>query len=320
MANEPVLRIGNYCINLMGKVGNGGFGTVYKATNVNQPGTTFAAKEIRSNGDKDKVAAIVREYENFKHVPQDNFNILQIHDTVLRHDEGDAWIFSEYCRHGDLNNYFSEYFDEVKSVGARVQVMLQIANGLNYLHFNQIVHRDVKPANILMQMKQNGLAVVRLADFGLSKRLNQDRSTMNTDAGSEKFKAPEFWMKKDGIIEYRSSVDIFATGLTYLAMLQAGENENENPALSPEIEGSFDEEVESKASIGYIMHVRRVKKQPALQLVLLSREDDQITRRVKKLILQMVCFDHKERIGAHQLLQGLLEISSVAYKEVNCYL
>ncbi len=298
------VQVGDYSVNILQEIGQGSYGTVHKASNKNYPGVSFAAKQIKGDARKNNTAAI-REAINIKRVPQDNFDILQVFDVLEQttdedgeHKEGatnqeteenkiksiTTWIFSELCARGDLNQYFEEHFEDVKTPASQAQLMHQISNGLNYLHQNDIVHRDVKPGNILIQMKHEGVPIVRLADFGLSKCLDPDQSTMSTDTGTQMFKAPEFWGA--GKIEYRRSIDIFAAGLSFLAMLQATD---ENRRLSPKAEGTLDEDLESKQHIGFIMQLRKRGGQPALQLVLHYVGKDRVTKMSKGLVQEIFC-------------------------------
>ena len=57
-------------------------------------------------------------------------------------------------------------------------IIMQILKAVNFLHDNNIVHRDIKPHNILL----NRLLQVKLADMGLSKQLNSDMDSYHTDA------------------------------------------------------------------------------------------------------------------------------------------
>ena len=104
-----------------------------------------------------------------------------------------------------------------------MNLMRQIAKGIAFLHQNNIVHRDIKPGNILLK-SCNGYAVVKLGDFGLSKFLDPDdmTSAMSSNVGTLTFKAPEFWDRQpDERVRYHRNIDVYAAGLTFTAMLQA---------------------------------------------------------------------------------------------------
>ena len=111
--------------------------------------------------------------------------------------------------------------------------MYGIAKGISYLHSNNIIHRDVKPANILIA---SAIPLTpKLADFDISKALDFDAETsvMSSNVGTLAFKAPEFFMRSGGKLEYHRNVDVYAAGLTFLAMIQASEKSRK---LVPHIE------------------------------------------------------------------------------------
>ena len=112
--------------------------------------------------------------------------------------------------------------------------MVQIAKGIAHLHENNIVHRDIKPGNILITASPiHGQFMVKLTDFGLSKFLdpNDETSAMSSDVGTLMFKSPEYFEAcRQGKLNYHRNVDIYAAGLTFLCMLEAKEGEPLRPA------------------------------------------------------------------------------------------
>ena len=114
--------------------------------------------------------------------------------------------------------------------------MIQIALGVEYLHKNNIIHRDIKPSNILIS--NDNPVIIKLTDFDFSKFLedNCDTSLMTTNVGTPAFKAPEFFLRTDERkIQYHRNVDIYALGLTFLAMIQ------QSKGLVPQIETPVDD-------------------------------------------------------------------------------
>ena len=67
------------------------------------------------------------------------------------------------CDLGDLNEFFQKHLKKLKTT-MRVDIMTQIARGVAFLHSKNIVHRDIKPGNILLKT-EDGCAVVKLAGF-----------------------------------------------------------------------------------------------------------------------------------------------------------
>lgn len=76
---------------------------------------------------------------------------------------------------GTLDDYLNS--KNPKLVGSDKDILRQITNGLAYLHEKKIVHRDIKPNNILFsESTENKKAVMKLADFGISKIMKMDEN------------------------------------------------------------------------------------------------------------------------------------------------
>ncbi len=75
----------------------------------------------------------------------------------------------EYCKHGSLTSYLSKHKGKV-SLHAKLQLLLEIAQGVCYLHTMNIVHRDLKPGNILVDDDLHA----KLTDFGVAKQVQQN--------------------------------------------------------------------------------------------------------------------------------------------------
>ncbi len=195
----------------------------------------------------------------------------------------------QYAEYGDLNNYFVDHFQLLQAIKQKVLLMEQIACGIAYLHSEDIIHRDIKPANILVCGSHiPEQAVLKITDLGLAKYLNPmaDTSAMSSIVGTESFKAPEFWHQSpDGNVTYHRSVDTFAAGLTFQAMLQATEG---SFPLSPILENTLDPSTEGRVPIGLVMVNRHKARQTSVNPLADRECDCSLTRGVKQIIRQMV--------------------------------
>ena len=125
----------------------------------------------------------------------------------------------DLCQLDDLNKYCKL---KVVTHKQKIQIMTQIMKGVKYLHDNDIIHRDIKPGNILVA-SDNPMSL-QITDFDVSKFLedNSETSAMTSNVGTIAFKAPEFYQRQPGgKLHYLRSVDVFSCGLTFLALLQA---------------------------------------------------------------------------------------------------
>ena len=97
------------------------------------------------------------------------------------------------------------------------KILLKLCDVLEFLHNLQIVHSDIKPANIILRKNKK----IRLIDFDAARIYNDDRKTQTRYLGTEKYASPE-QIKNIGQIDFRS--DIYNLGKTFLELL--GENYN----------------------------------------------------------------------------------------------
>ena len=199
---------------------------------------------------------------------------------------------------GDLNKYFQS--NELKLRG-KIDIMEQVANGIVFLHSKNVVHRDIKPDNILVFGDYSVTA--KLSDFDLSKVLDPDveTSVMTSNVGTLRFKAPEFFQRtKEKQINYHRNVDVFAAGLTFLAMIQYGKDSRN---LIPYIETPKDES-EVCASIGSLIAERIKYKVPDLDVVVIDDTENTKTE-IKRLIRDMIHHNPDERRSAADVLHNL---------------
>ncbi|KAL6492853.1 hypothetical protein OROGR_032612 [Orobanche gracilis] len=184
-------------------LGRGSFGSVYEG--IADDGFFFAVKEVSllDQADEGKQCIIQLEQEIALLSQFEHENIVQYYGT--KKDESNLYIFLELVPKGSLLSLYQKY-------ALRSQVSSytrQILHGLKYLHDRNVVHRDIKCANILVDT--NGS--VKLADFGLAKAttLNDVKSCKGT----------ALWMAPEVVrsLGYGLPADIWSLGCTVLEML-----------------------------------------------------------------------------------------------------
>ncbi len=277
----------------METLGKGSFGIVHPATNANKE--KVAAKRIDGKN-KMKMQQITSDLDKLHQLSHKN--IVKVLDVYQ--EETVIWVMMEFCNLGDLNSYYQAGFKDAEMIC----IMLDISKGVEYLHNKNVIHRDIKPENILILGAQQ--TVAKLTDFDLSKFLEDqyDTSVLTTDVGTKAYKAPEFWKRTaDGKLKYHRNVDVYAMGLTFLAMIQ------KNKRLSPVIETPTDDS-ELHQPIGALIAERiRYNIQP---LEIIARELDLSyiprVRQVRGLIQKMTKVEPTERILAPTVVQELTKI------------
>jgi len=139
------------------------------------------------------------------------------HPNVVRlldHFENSEFIFivMEYLSGGDLGNHLQvKNFQFTEKRAA--EIMFQIANGLNYLHSYGVLHRDLKPDNIMISDNTEN-ATIKIMDFGLSKVL-APHERVNDGFGTLSFVAPEVLIRQP----YNKQIDIWSMGVILYYML-----------------------------------------------------------------------------------------------------
>nr|XP_039251891.1 mitogen-activated protein kinase kinase kinase 3-like [Styela clava] len=193
-----------------GKVlGHGAFGKVYAAYDADT-GRELAVKQVPvqsdSTGTSKEIKALLTEIDLLRRLSHDR--IVQYYGSC--EDTNTLSVFMEYMPGGSVK-------DEIKSYGALTEQVTckysrQILEGLSYLHQYNILHRDIKGANVLRDASGN----VKLGDFGAAKRLQ----TILTASGQTVVGTP-YWMSPE-VIEgkgYGRRADIWSLGCTVVEML-----------------------------------------------------------------------------------------------------
>ncbi|KAL9343043.1 hypothetical protein Peur_063474 [Populus x canadensis] len=185
-----------------GLIGKGSFGSVYKGSD--EKGSFFAVKEV-SLRDKKGLGLLRNEIAILKRL--DHENIIQYYGTDR--DEEKLYMFLELVSHGTLEQAYKTCPFKESQVSHYTRQILQ---GLKYLHGCNVIHRDLKCANILVTEFGN----IKLADFGLSKFM-EDGQSLKPGSRSSLWMAPEVANPKSGGYDFRA--DTWSLGCTVVEML-----------------------------------------------------------------------------------------------------
>lgn len=193
----------------LGRLGEGAGGSVTRCK-LKHGKTVFALKEIITYSSPDLQKQILRELQ-FNRSCQSP-HIVRYYGTFLSHESAAIFIAMEYCGGGSLDAIYKH----IKQRGGRIgeKVMGKIAEGvlqgLSYLHERRIIHRDIKPQNILLD--NNGQ--VKLCDFGVSGEVVDSLAT--TFTGTSYYMAPERIQGQP----YTVTSDVWSLGLTLMEVAQ----------------------------------------------------------------------------------------------------
>ncbi|HET9210605.1 MAG TPA: serine/threonine-protein kinase, partial [Thermoanaerobaculia bacterium] len=136
-------------------------------------------------------------------------NIVTIHDVVESSEEGLAFIAMEYVRGTNLKLMLQG--DQPMTFPAVLDVVSQVGDALDYAHANRVVHRDVKPANILITQEGR----VKITDFGIARLDSSNLTQEGQLLGTPNYMAPEQIQGKE--VDHRA--DLFSLGVVLYEML-----------------------------------------------------------------------------------------------------
>lgn len=204
-------RFGNY--ELIRRIDVGGMGEVYQARQLTAFGRTVAIKIIRSDlvHDITARARFLREAEVSAHLKHEHILTLLDFGEV----DGRLYLVTPYIEGGNLATCLQR--SAPLSLVETRKLFVPLVQAVAYIHRRGVVHRDLKPTNIMLDMEDNEV-YVRLIDFGIASLQGQSASPPLTTAGHEMgtvaYMAPE---RLSGIAA--PSNDIFSLGMILHQML-----------------------------------------------------------------------------------------------------
>nr|XP_009382287.1 PREDICTED: cell division control protein 2 homolog [Musa acuminata subsp. malaccensis] len=189
------------------KIGEGTYGVVYKARD-RLTNETIALKKIRLEQEDEGVpSTAIREISLLKEMQHSN--IVRLQDVV--HSEKRIYLVFEYLDL-DLKKHMDSCPELAKDPRLIKTYLHQILRGIAYCHSHRVLHRDLKPQNLLIDRRTNAL---KLADFGLARAFGIPVRTFTHEVVTLWYRAPEILL---GSRNYSTPVDVWSVGCIFAEM------------------------------------------------------------------------------------------------------
>lgn len=190
------------------KIGEGTYGVVYRARDRNT-GMTIALKKIRLEQEEEGVpSTAIREISLLKELQHNN--VVRLQDVV--HSDKKLYLVFEYL---DLD--LKKHMDSHPAFGTDHQLvkyyLYQMLQGIAYCHSHRVLHRDLKPQNLLLDRQNNSL---KLADFGLARAFGIPVRAYTHEVVTLWYRAPEILL---GAKHYSTPVDVWSLGCIFAEMI-----------------------------------------------------------------------------------------------------
>lgn len=189
------------------KLGEGTYATVYKGRS-RTTNEIVALKEIHLDAEEGTPSTAIREISLMKELK--HVNIVRLYDVI--HTETKLVLIFEYCDR-DLKKYMDAHGERGALDPTTVRsFMYQLLKGTAFCHENRVLHRDLKPQNLLINKKGE----LKIGDFGLARAFGVPVNTFSNEVVTLWYRAPDVLL---GSRTYSTSIDVWSCGCIFAEMI-----------------------------------------------------------------------------------------------------
>jgi serine/threonine protein kinase/WD40 repeat protein len=202
---------------LLEKLGEGGFGLVYKAEQVQPIHRLVAVKVLKAGMDTQQVIARF-DTERQSLALMEHPNIARVLDAGET-ERGQPYVVMELVRGRSITSYAKK---KELTIQQRIELFIPVCHAVNHAHQKGIIHRDLKPSNVMV-MEEDGVPVPKVIDFGIAKVLEQKNTSQTLATGMDQLVGTPGYISPEQIEHGSSHVDtrsdVYALGSILLELL-----------------------------------------------------------------------------------------------------
>ncbi|PAA70586.1 hypothetical protein BOX15_Mlig003913g1 [Macrostomum lignano] len=198
------------------KLGSGSFGVVFQGKLLEK--IDVAVKQLKMGSDLSTESSLIEEAQTQYRLS--HRNVIQL-IGYSQTDKGEFWLIMEFAEKGSLH---SQLTSTQLPFRQQIDYIRQVSNGMAYLEKEQVVHRDLRAANILLTDKDE----LKIADFGLARVIEKSDSLYTVEAGvyrgDQECRFPIRWTAPEGINKHEFSVksDVWSFGVCAYEIVTGG--------------------------------------------------------------------------------------------------
>ncbi|NXF90900.1 IKKE kinase, partial [Eubucco bourcierii] len=206
----------NYLWNTEDLLGQGATAAVYKARN-KKSGELVAVKVFNNASYLRPQEVQMREFEMLRKL--NHRNIVKLFAVEETGSSKQKVLVMEYCSSGSLLSMLEDPVNAFGLAESEFLIVLQcVVAGMNHLRENGVVHRDIKPGNIMRLVGDDGQSIYKLTDFGAARELDDDEKFVSV-YGTEEYLHPDMYeravLRQPRQKTYGVTVDLWSIGVTF---------------------------------------------------------------------------------------------------------